>query len=208
MIIEKISFSGNWSNCYLVGNKREMVVIDSGKGGARVVDKIISLTEGISSIIITHGHFDHIAGNELLKEEFSANISISVEEQKFLTDPTQNLSQFVEVSDITGPPADVLLQEGEEITVADWTFTVLLTPGHSPGSICLYCEKEDVLFCGDLIFRNGVGRTDLPGGNLEKLRKSINKKVLVLPENTRVFPGHGEETTVGRFKNDIWQEIC
>jgi len=147
-------------------------------------------------ILNTHAHGDHIAANGDLASHHDCPILIGRDDASGLEDPSVNLSVFLGVP-IVSPPASVLLVDGDVIELGDAQMNVLSTPGHSIGSVSLYVPSEGWLFCGDLLFMEGVGRTDLPGGNMSVLIESIAEKVFCLPDETVVYPGHGPETTVG-----------
>ncbi len=166
-------------------------------------------------IALTHGHVDHVAGLAKLQEIYAARgyklpVAINFADRNFLGTGGRELhresleflgldeTNFFGVDPAELPKADVRLKDGDR--VFDMDITVLETPGHTPGSVCFYSEKEGILLSGDTLFFDGVGRTDLPGGNERKLRDSIQKKIAVLPPETRVFPGHGPFTTVEREK--------
>lgn len=182
MIVIRLEVGPLAANTYLLkdGEGRAGAVIDPGDEGDRIVRRCRQ--EGLEPrfIINTHGHIDHVGANEALKEAFpEAALCIGAGD--------------------AGRLADVLLKDGQELTFGSVTLTVLATPGHTPGGICLLARDEEPpqLFCGDLVFREGVGRTDLPGGNSSELVSSIRQKVLTLPDETVLWPGHDEGTTVG-----------
>lgn len=147
-------------------------------------------------ILNTHGHGDHIEANEEVALSLNAPIYIGEKDAPALTDPATNLSVFLGMP-IVSPPATRLVRDGEILTFGSETLEVIETPGHSPGSVCFYSQAHGWLFCGDLVFLESVGRTDLPGGDFPTLLHSIGERVLTLPENTIIYPGHGPETTVG-----------
>ena len=150
-------------------------------------------------IVNTHGHMDHIEGNKDLQAATGAPILIHREDAGMLTSPAQNLSLFVG-SDFVSPPPGRLLDEGDVIAWGRESLQVLHTPGHTPGSISL--AGGGVVFSGDTLFARSVGRTDFPGGSMTKLLLSLREKLLDLPPETRVLPGHGPETTIGVEKNN------
>lgn len=149
-------------------------------------------------IINTHSHFDHIGGNEFLKANFNTKLGISKKESENLVDPEKNLSRYMGTK-IKSPEADFHFESVDVLYFGNDKLEIIYCPGHSQGSIAFYNDKNDLLFSGDTIFKNGVGRTDLPGGNKDELVDSINKLV-ELPDKTIVLPGHGPETTIKNFK--------
>lgn len=189
------------ANAYLLrdDDSRAGAVIDPGGEGDRIVERC--RTEGLQPrlIINTHGHIDHIGANAALKEAFpQAALCIGAADAGRLANAVENLSALFGGS-AGGPAADRLLEDGEELRFGSIVLTVLATPGHTPGGVCLLAGSEapPQLFCGDLVFQGGVGRTDLPGGSWPQLAASIRRKVLTLSDETVLWPGHGEETTVG-----------
>jgi glyoxylase-like metal-dependent hydrolase (beta-lactamase superfamily II) len=194
------------SNAYLLRGKAEAagVVIDPGAEGERIASRCRA--EGLEPLFIinTHGHVDHAGANAVLKAAFpDAQLAVGVGDADMVTDPAASLAAaFGGPSGNCAP--DLLLEDGQELRFADAVLTVLETPGHTPGSICLLARQQGPpqLFCGDLVFRGGVGRTDLPGGDRDALAASIREKVLTLPDETVLWPGHGEKTTVGRERRE------
>ncbi len=206
---------GPWkTNCYIYSSsKKECIIIDPGGDEEEIASRVDVLNMVPTGIAITHGHIDHLAALGRLKGNYASRgytlpVAISTADRKFLGNgaleahkESLKIHALDEFAFFTGdtpelPKADVKLREGDR--VFDMDLVVMETPGHTPGSLCFYSEKEGVLFSGDTLFFDGVGRTDLPGGSERKLRESIEKKIAVLPPETRVFPGHGPFTTVER----------
>jgi glyoxylase-like metal-dependent hydrolase (beta-lactamase superfamily II) len=188
-------------NAYLVLDEAAGAgaVIDPGAEGGRIVRRCHREGLAPAYIINTHGHADHIGANAELKAAFpAALLCIGERDAGRLVDSAANLTAMLGMS-AASPRADRLLAEGQELRFGSVAFKVLETPGHTPGGICLVVEDASPpqLFCGDLIFRDGVGRCDLPGGNEAELVESIRRKVMRLPDETVLWPGHGPKTTVG-----------
>jgi glyoxylase-like metal-dependent hydrolase (beta-lactamase superfamily II) len=155
----------------------------------------------VTHIVNTHGHGDHIGANAALKEAFpAARLCIHARDSHMLTDPRANFSLEFDFN-VTSPPADVTLTGNTELNAGGLRFRVEHVPGHSPGSICLVGLFEPrIVVTGDTLFAGGVGRTDFPGGNMGLLLSGIKEKILSLPDETIVLPGHGIRTTVGMEK--------
>ncbi|MGO9409876.1 MAG: MBL fold metallo-hydrolase [Spirochaetia bacterium] len=206
---------GPWkTNCYIFSStKKECIIIDPGGDEEEIASRVDVLNMVPVGIALTHGHVDHLAALGRLQSSYAGRgytlpIAISPADRRFLGSGALEAHKeslkghaLDELAFFTGdapelPKADVRLREGDR--VFDMDLVVLETPGHTPGSLCFYSEKEGVLFSGDTLFFDGVGRTDLPGGSDKRLRESIEKKIAVLPPETRVFPGHGPFTTVER----------
>ncbi len=206
---------GPWkTNCYIYSStKKECIILDPGGDEEEIASRVDVLNMVPVGIALTHGHVDHLAALGRLQSSYAGRgytlpIAISSADRRFLGSgaleahkESLKVHALDELAFFTGdapelPKADVRLREGDR--VFDMDLVVIETPGHTPGSLCFYSEKEGVLFSGDTLFFDGVGRTDLPGGSDKKLRESIEKKIAVLPPETRVFPGHGPFTTVER----------
>jgi len=173
---------------------KEGAVIDPGGDAERILAEVERLGLKIKYVINTHGHFDHTLANKEVVKATGASLAIHSAGAPALTKGGGAL--FFGIIGKASPPADTILEEGQVLTVGQIELTVLHTPGHSPGSICLYSEKEGVLFDGDVLFNMGMGRYDLPGGNYGVLMESIHR-LLTLPDETTVYPGHGPPTTIG-----------
>ncbi|MDP2914538.1 MAG: MBL fold metallo-hydrolase [Candidatus Aminicenantes bacterium] len=189
------------TNCYLVycEDTRACAVVDPGAEHERIFPVIFE--EGLTPIVLinTHGHIDHIGANKDIKEHFGVPLYIHAGDNPMLGKVQQlELSLFLEAKD--SPPADHLMTDGEEIRIGNGSLRVLHTPGHSPGSVSLL--GDGFLLSGDTLFMEGVGRTDLPGGSQKQLEQSIREKIMTLPDETVVLPGHGPHTTVGQERAD------
>lgn len=202
MIVIRMQAGPLETNAYLVkaDHAPDGLIVDPGGEGERIAERC--RREGLQPgyIVNTHGHADHVGGNAALKAAFpDAELCIGRGDADRLTDPSENLSA-VFPPEAESPPPDRLLEEDQVLHCGPLSFRVLETPGHTPGGISLLTDGESPpqLFCGDLVFRDGVGRVDLPGGSRERLEESIRRKVLPLPDETVVRPGHGPKTTVGR----------
>jgi len=153
----------------------------------------------LKGVFLTHAHVDHMAGLEDLRRAFpGVPVHQHPAEVTWLSDPVANLSSWMGAP-VTAAPAEVLVDEGQTLHVGPWTAQVFHVPGHSPGSVAYWFENEGELFSGDVLFRSGVGRWDFPGSSREALRASL-ARLCTLPDDTRVRPGHGGSTTIGREK--------
>jgi glyoxylase-like metal-dependent hydrolase (beta-lactamase superfamily II) len=199
--LERIAVGPIETNCYLFGcsETRQAVIIDPGDEPERICALVHLHQAEISALVLTHGHYDHLGGVGDLRRKFSCPVMIHKAEAETLTDPRANMS-FLLGAGVALDPAERLLEDGDTVAVGNLTLSVIHTPGHSPGGICLHWEK--ILFGGDLLFMMSIGRTDLPGGSFQQLENSIRTKVYTLPDDTLVYPGHGEKTTVGFEKKN------
>lgn len=191
-------FAENSYIVYLEG-RDDAVVIDPGLEPELILAKLKKHQLHLAAILNTHGHADHIAGNASMKKYFpQAPLYIGAGDAAMLTDPILNLSRPFGM-DVVSPPADKLLKEGDVISVAGMDMHIREIPGHSPGHIVfvLNDRQPKIVFGGDTLFQGSIGRTDFPNGNHQQLITGIKMKLFSLPEDTVVYPGHGDETTVG-----------
>ena len=195
MIIRKLEVGPFASNCYIVGSDGEGMIIDPGDEAKRIMNEVKDSGLDIKIIALTHGHIDHVGALKEVKEATGAGVVIHTDDVAILKD--KFLSIFLGIRHKSPPPPDRLLNDGDTVSVGELSFKVIYTPGHTQGSICLL--GEGVLFSGDTLFNYGVGRSDLPGsgGNHEQLIDNIKKRLLVLDDDIKVYPGHGPETTIG-----------
>lgn len=185
------------TNCYLVYCEETLqcAVVDPGAEPERIFLEIAEAELKPVVIINTHGHVDHIGANRDMKDHFGVPLYIHAADSPMLGKIQQlELSLFLGAKD--SPPADHLISDGEEIKIGNSVLRVLHTPGHSPGSVSLL--GDGFLLSGDTLFFEGVGRTDLPGGSQKQLEKSLREKVMTLPDETVILPGHGPLTSVGQ----------
>ena len=195
--IKRRILSACQTNCYYVfrDGSDEMVIIDPGDRGDIVYQDVESLgCNKVAGILLTHGHGDHTGGALQLKELTGAKIYAYEEEAELLKDPEKNLSGWF--GPAYGWEADEYFRDNQEFDMAGIHFKVLHTPGHTLGGCCYYDEADSCCFCGDTIFNGSVGRTDFYSGSARALIDSIQKRIFTLPPDTKLYPGHNEETTV------------
>jgi len=196
--IGRITLGALMTNCYFVYREGsdEVVLFDPADSGDYLVEKLGENGLKVGAIMLTHGHVDHILGVKAVKEKTGALVYALKEEEILLTDPKLNLSLAVYGRGVTVTP-DVFLKDNDEIEICNIKMKVLFTPGHTEGGCCYYIEEAGFLIAGDTLFEESVGRTDYPTGSSTKLVKSIKEKLMVLPDETKVYPGHGNTTTIG-----------
>ncbi len=201
--IVSMPFDENTYVVWLPG-RTDCVVFDPGLEPDKILDFLDAQGLEPAAIVNTHGHADHIAGNEALKSRWPhAPLVIGKNETQLLTNPKLNLSRFSGI-DLISPPADQTVAEGESYSAAGLTFDVHEIPGHSPGHVVFVWRGGSPFHVigGDVLFAGSIGRTDFPGGSFESLASGIHRRLFTLPEDTIVWPGHGPDTTVGEEKEN------
>ncbi len=199
MIIKQKTVGSMAVCCYVLGceETRKGVVIDPGGDEAAILELCESEGLTIEYIIATHAHPDHVCGNKRIQDATGAKIIMHADDEAFFQRPaTQQYFSMLGLA--FSPPADILVHDGDTITFGNQSLTVLHTPGHTPGGICLYNGTD--VFTGDTLFVGAIGRTDFPGGDMAAFMKSIGEKLMVLPDDTVVWPGHGyggSRSTIG-----------
>ena len=188
------------TNCYLIINKdnNESIIVDPADSPESIYDMVVRSASKPQAILLTHGHFDHIGAANEVREHYGIKIYASCDEEKLLASPARNLSNAYGMS--LRVTADVLHNDGDILELAGLKIKAIHTPGHTAGSCCYYLPEEEILFSGDTLFAQSVGRTDFPTGSGTDMQASVKRLLKELPETTRVCPGHNEETTIGYEK--------
>lgn len=187
------------TNCYIVSNtEKECLIFDPGEEAARVIKAI--RTNGLKplAIFLTHAHFDHIGAVDVIRETFDVPLWIHEKEVDWLSDPLKNGSgKYAELPNYTvAPPKEEhIIRSEQTVEIGSFSFEAVFTPGHSPGSISYIFAEDGFAIVGDTLFKQSIGRTDLLGGSTKVLLESIHSKLLSLPEETIIYPGHGDYTT-------------
>ena len=185
------------TNCYILKDNStdEGMVIDPGDNAKGILAYIEEAGIDVKLVALTHGHFDHIGAVDELREKLKVPVAIHKDDADMLTDGKKNLSAFTGGGLVEGKPADILLNDGDNISFGKCTLRVISTPGHTKGGICLY--GGGALFSGDTLFAGSIGRTDFPGGSLQELVEAIKNRLNIVADAAKVFPGHGPATNMG-----------
>ena len=204
--IKSFVFSPIQENTYLLYNEfNDCVIIDPGCYFAHEKDELQAFItqSGLKPTMLlnTHCHLDHVFGNKYVAETYALTLQLHQKEKQLLDyAPTSGLMYNMPFDNYAGDY--IYLKEGDTIKLGQDELAVIEAPGHSPGHICFYCAKQNFIISGDVLFNRSIGRTDLPGGNHETLLKNIREKLFVLPDETVVYSGHGEQTTIGEEKRE------
>lgn len=210
MILKELkinSWRGDATNCYIVQDEktRETMVIDPAGDVDQIVEMLDILQAKLKYIYLTHCHGDHIGGVKELKQRYGGQIVTERRDAENLLDVNKNLSYYTCSQELV-IETDARVDDNDLLHLGELQFKVLHTPGHTSGGSCLYCEEEKLLFSGDTLFRGTWGRTDVPTGDFEDIINSITKKLMVLPDETIVYPGHGKSTMI-REEKPIYLEL-
>jgi glyoxylase-like metal-dependent hydrolase (beta-lactamase superfamily II) len=195
VIIEKLEVGPFAANCYIVADEAggQGLIIDPGDEADHILKRVEQLGVDIKYVVLTHGHIDHVGALGLIKEATGAEAAIHAEDLPVLEDRT--LSTMLGIAWRPLPQIDRLLADGDVVTVGGLSFSVIHTPGHTPGGICLL--GEGVLFTGDTLLNMSVGRSDFPGGSHQQLINSIQNRLMSLDDDIKVYPGHGPASSIG-----------
>ena len=202
MIVKALVVGPFASNCFIAGSEKtkEGIIIDPGADAPNILNTVRNLGLSIVLIVATHNHIDHVGALRAVKDATEAKYAVhEADSKEAMPAMFGRMMGLMFGSSLRAPPKpDRFLKDGDVIEIGDLRFKVLYTPGHTPGGISLL--SDGVVFCGDTLFNSGIGRTDLAGGDYGKLMDSIITKLMVLPDSTIVYPGHGPETTIGAEK--------
>lgn len=189
------------TNCYLLKNNadRQCVLIDPAASPEQIKEMITQSGCMLQGILLTHGHYDHMLAAAAVREVYGVPLCAGQAEKTLLSDAALNLSGIMGGKSVT-QDVDRWLADGETLLMAGIKISVIATPGHTPGGVSYYVPEGGMLFSGDTLFAESVGRTDFPGGSMSALVHSVKEKLFALPEETKVYPGHGEQTTIAYEK--------
>lgn len=192
-------------NSYILENDKAFIVIDPGSDTDAIIEKIKETDKPVAAILLTHTHYDHIMGVDMLREAFNnPKVYVSKNEAPWLGQPQYNLSglsRHSDIDDVIISPADILFEDYAEYHISDFNFKVVPTPGHSFGGVSFIFDQDEIVFSGDALFKETVGRTDLPTSNFDDLISGIKTNLFTPPNHYTVCPGHGMSTTIGHEKN-------
>ncbi|AVK96304.1 MBL fold metallo-hydrolase [Lysinibacillus sphaericus] len=201
MNVRSYSLGPIQTNCYIVSNKeKECLIFDPGEEATKIIKVIRSNGLKPLAIFLTHAHFDHIGAVDEVREAFNIPVWIHEKEVSWLDDPMKNGSgKYASLPDykVAAPAKEHIIKKEQLFEISNFVFNAVFTPGHSPGSISYIFEQDGFAIVGDTLFEQSIGRTDLLGGSTKLLLASIHDKLLSLPEDTIVYPGHGNYTTIG-----------
>lgn len=210
MILKELKINtwiGDATNCYIVQDEKskETMVIDPAGDVDKIVEMLDILQAKLKYIYLTHCHGDHIGGVQELKERYGGQIVTHRNDAENLRDVNRNLSYYTCLQNII-IETDARVDDNDLLHLGELQFKIIHTPGHTSGGSCIYCEEQKLLFSGDTLFRGTWGRTDVPTGDFEDIINSITKKLMILPDETIVYPGHGKSTMI-REEKPIYLEL-
>ena len=199
--IKTYVLGGISTNCYLVfcEGEKVAVIIDPADNADYLVSKCREFGVEPEAVRLTHAHFDHMMAADDICKTYGCKLCVHMDDEKMLNDPSLNLSGTMGTEQVS-ISADHLLRDGDVLHFLNREWKVMATPGHTAGSVCYYIPEEEVVFSGDTLFAESLGRTDLPTGSMSAIVHSIAEKLLVLPDEIMVYPGHGDATTIAHEK--------
>jgi hydroxyacylglutathione hydrolase len=208
MILEMLTVGPFQENCYIIGDEDSGVgaVVDPGDEAARIALAVEQTNLEVGSIIVTHAHIDHVGAVAALVDEYTCPVLMHAESEPMLKQlPTQAIMMGLKFGKV--PAVDRHIGDGDVLEVGELRLRSLYTPGHAPGHLAFYVEDQGLVLSGDALFAGSVGRVDLPGGSMEVLMRSIEERLMTLPDETTVYPGHGPQTEIGneRTSNQFLQ---
>ncbi|MRH43133.1 MBL fold metallo-hydrolase [Aquibacillus halophilus] len=195
MNIKKMSLGPLGTNCYIVSETNSAIIFDPGGEPEKIITYLEGENLNPKAILLTHAHFDHIGAVDHVRDYYNIPVYVHELEDKWLGNPNLNGSALFPLGEIKSREPDFTLEIGEMV-INDFHFEVKHTPGHSPGGVIFIFDKQGFVIAGDSLFKLGIGRTDLPGGNHEQLLNSIRECIFTLDDALIVYPGHGEDTTI------------
>jgi hydroxyacylglutathione hydrolase len=198
MILQMLTVGPFQENSYIIGDEDSGAgaIVDPGDEAARIALAVEQTDLEVGSIIVTHAHIDHVGAVAALADEYACPVLMHAESEPVLKQlPTQAMMMGLKFGKV--PTVDRHISDGEVLEVGKLRLRSLYTPGHAPGHLAFYIEDEGVVLSGDALFAGSVGRVDLPGGSMEVLMRSIEERLLTLPDETWVYPGHGPQTSIG-----------
>jgi hydroxyacylglutathione hydrolase len=196
VILETLTVGPFQENCYVIGDGEAGAIVDPGDEAARIALAVEQAGLEINQILVTHAHIDHVGAVAALADEYACPVLMHAEAEPMLGElPTQAMMMGLRFGKV--PAVDRHIEDEEVLEVGSLRLESLYTPGHAPGHLAFYVESEGLVLSGDALFAGSVGRTDLFGGDMEVLMRSIGERLMTLPDETRVYPGHGPPTTIG-----------
>ena len=190
-------------NTYILENDTACLVIDPGSDTSAILAELKAIDKPVAAILLTHTHYDHIMSVEAVRQAYNPPVYVTEAEKDWLMSPIDNLSglpRHDDMEDVIVNPAEHYFDFTEDYNIKNFQFKVVPTPGHSIGGVSFIFDREETVFSGDALFKETIGRWDLPTGNHEQLLTSIQEQLFTLPNHYRVFPGHGWDTTIGHEK--------